>query len=221
MKIAEYVQFRRETNGRARLLIAIFHNLSLSHTVEHSHAVISHSELLLSEYLSIYITVVKGKLIDEYKRRKGVPDSEDSSTALRASQKKNSVGESDRSCFFCKKSGHFKQDCFKYKKWKANNEKREKVNEVKDKSERSGSVCFSVHERKNQKDVWYIDSGATTHMSNDESFLKTLEKRKMRDVTVANGESAKVLGIGRGELHCLNGKDEAVKASKTCCMYQI
>jgi hypothetical protein len=154
---------------------------------------------------------VKGKLIDEYKRRKGVPDSEDSSTALRASQKKNSVGESDRSCFFCKKSGHFKQDCFKYKKWKANNEKREKVNEVKDKNERSGSVCFSVHDRKNQKDVWYIDSGATSHMSNDESFFKTLEKRKMRDVTVANGESAKVLGIGRGELHCLNGKDEAVK----------
>jgi hypothetical protein len=51
------VQFRCETNGRARLLIAIFHNLSLSHTVEHSHAVIPHSELLLSEYLSIYITV--------------------------------------------------------------------------------------------------------------------------------------------------------------------
>jgi hypothetical protein len=162
---------------------------------------------------------VKGKLIDEYKRRKGVPDSEDSSTALRASQKKNSVGESDRSCFFCKKSGHFKQDCFKYKKWKANNEKREKVNEVKDKNERSGSVCFSVHDRKNQKDVWYIDSGATSHMSNDESFFKTLEKRKMRDVTVANGESAKVLGIGRGELHCLNGKDEAVKVCLENVLY--
>jgi transposase InsO family protein len=162
---------------------------------------------------------VKGKLIDEYKRRKGVPDSEDSSTALRASQKKNSVGESDRSCFFCKKSGHFKQDCFKYKKWKANNEKREKVNEVKDKNERSGSVCFSVHDRKNQKDVWYIDSGATSHMSNDESFFKTLEKRKMRDVTVANGESAKVLGIGRGELHCLNGKDEAVKVCLEDVLY--
>jgi transposase InsO family protein len=162
---------------------------------------------------------VKGKLIDEYKRRKGVPDSEDSSTALRASQKTNSVGESDRSCFFCKKSGHFKQDCFKYKKWKANNEKREKVNEVKDKNERSGSVCFSVHDRKNQKDVWYIDSGATSHMSNDESFFKTLEKRKMRDVTVANGESAKVLGIGTGELHCLNGKDEAVKVCLENVLY--
>jgi transposase InsO family protein len=162
---------------------------------------------------------VKGKLIDEYKRRKGVPDSEDSNRALRALQKKNSDGESDRSCFFCKRSGHFKQDCFKYKKLKANNEKREKVNEVKDKNERSGSVCFNVYERKNQKDIWYIDSGATSHMSNDESFFKTLEKRKMRDVTVANGQSAKVLGIGTGELHCLNGKNEAVQVCLENVLY--
>ncbi|KAH0818662.1 hypothetical protein GEV33_004129 [Tenebrio molitor] len=56
-------------------------------------------------------------------------------------------------------------------------------------------------------------------MSNDESFFKTLEKRKMRDVTVANGESAKVLGIGRGELHCLNGKDEAVKVCLENVLY--
>jgi hypothetical protein len=56
-------------------------------------------------------------------------------------------------------------------------------------------------------------------MSNDESFFKTLEKRKMRDVTVANGQSAKVLGIGTGELHCLNGKDEAVKVCLENVLY--
>lgn len=165
------------------------------------------------------LSLVKGKLIDEYKRRKGVPDTEDSSTALRASQKKGIDGNKNKSCFFCHKSGHFKQDCFKYKKWKANKDETEKANEIKDENERTGSVCFSVHEAENKKDTWYVDSGATSHMTNDRRFFDILERKDMRNVTLANGEGAKVLGIGFGELQCLNEKNKEIKVKIKDVLY--
>ena len=52
-------------------------------------------------------------------------------------------------------------------------------------------------------DKWYVDSGATAHMSNNEPMFSNLEKSmSYRSVSVGNGKEASVSGIG-----LIRGKD--------------
>lgn len=112
---------------------------------------------------------------------------------------------------FCHKLGHFKHDCFKYKKWKSNKDKTEKTNAAKGENERTGSVCFNVDEAESHQDTWYVDLGATSHMTYNQRFFDVLERKNMRDVTLANGQGAKVLGIGSGQLKCFNENNKEIK----------
>lgn len=70
------------------------------------------------------LDLVKGKLIDEYKRRKTIGTlGELSESALKISKESKEKSRGNQECFFCKKHGHQKKDCYKYKKWKQNKEK--------------------------------------------------------------------------------------------------
>ena len=68
--------------------------------------------------------------------------------ALKADIKKESA------CFFCKKNGHLKKDCAKYKRW----------------LEKKGNPTSFVYYESNMNDVnhniWWIDSGSIIHVTN-------------------------------------------------------
>jgi len=49
---------------------------------------------------------------------------------------------------------------------------------------------------------WYIDSGATSHMTNDRNFFTEFHETKNEKVTVANGQHMMSEGVGDGYLHC-------------------
>lgn len=72
------------------------------------------------------LQLVKGKLIDEYKRWKNAKDEVTGNTAMKVGQG-NTWKE-----FFCKKMGHFKKDCLKFKKWKNSKEKASQVQQGAD-----------------------------------------------------------------------------------------
>lgn len=158
------------------------------------------------------IELVKGKLLDEDRRRKNAREhtDEQEDKALKTQFKKSvkptlqKQDVKDITCFFCKKPGHLKKDCRKYMRWKTAKEKpkaNQAVNEDKD-----TQICFSARSSSSSKGTWYIDSGATSHMSNNKSFFDTFNVRKNEVITLANGDSADVQGIGNGRLICKDNK---------------
>lgn len=97
-----------------------------------------------------------------------------------------------------------KKDCKNYKKWKAGKEK-EKANQAVN-EDRDTHFCFSVNSGNCKERTWYIDSGATSHMTNDKDFFKELNTCTNESITLANGENAEVQGIGDGYLTCKDDK---------------
>lgn len=117
------------------------------------------------------LSLVKGKLIDEFKRRRVTDDEIQTDSAFRAHEK-------SQWCNFCKKLGHSKPECDRYKVWKAKKDKKEykgkekasqivEDNKSDEEEKDSWEYCFVTRETKSTANTWCIDSGATSHMSGD------------------------------------------------------
>ncbi|CAL8993086.1 unnamed protein product, partial [Prunus brigantina] len=99
-------------------------------------------------------------------------------------------------CYFCKKLGHMKRNCDKYKRWLDKQKAKGKTNQV--------HVCFESNAIEISSDSWWLDSGALVHVANSLQGFKTKRlpsKAKMK-VFVGNGEGVKVeyIGLARIEL---------------------
>lgn len=161
------------------------------------------------------LDLVKGKLLDEYKRRKGVAGVvQNGDSALKVTQ--NRGINDDKECFFCKKSGHFKKDCRKYAKWKSG---REKSNQVSENDGNSSSICFCVRDDKKNQAAWFVDSGSTSHMTSNRNFFIDFTPKNQGEVAVANGKMLKVLGIGSGEIKCLNENNKEITVTLKDVLY--
>ena len=73
--------------------------------------------------------------------------------AEETSQQKKQNKDEEFACYFCKKSGHMKKECPKYAAWHV---KKDKFLTL---------VCSEVNLAFVPKDTWWVDSGATTHIS--------------------------------------------------------
>ena len=131
-------------------------------------------------------------------------------------------------CFYCKKSGHMKRNCTK---WKESQKKREKENanvvsgsgrnQNQDSSDSEcGFVTVADHAlsstSKIEKDDWLVDSGASKHMCNDEdSFtdMEDLDENDAKKVTVGNGQPVDVLKKGTVKLE-VEGPNGEIKICK-------
>lgn len=122
-------------------------------------------------------------------------------------------------CYNCADTSHFEKDC-KKPPMNAEDKKEEKVDEKKD-STKPKTRSQGVKERvlfaflncelnQSMKDNWYIDSGASAHMTDNLLCLNNVRKVSGKDVLIANNEKLKVECIGDATIEVHDG-DEIIK----------
>lgn len=155
---------------------------------------------------------VKGKLLDEWRRRCENDAEEDSaqSSAMRADIRRRetmSDGRTERRvCFYCQNEGHFRRDCPRLMSDRRAQEER-RQREGMSPSSRTGrggggsgrSVCFTTMTKIDRAfRGWMIDSGCTRHMTGDIRNLKNVVPcREM--VSLADGRNLPVQAAGECE----------------------
>lgn len=151
---------------------------------------------------------VKQKLLDEHLRR-AERSGESEEKALLMRNGRNRVAQPkwrERVCYHCRKPGHIRRDCWVLKKEQEEEEKEElsdKRGGRKAKMAVESPICFTVGSDR-RSDSWYMDSGCTNHMTNDESFFRKFDNSVPSDVVLADGTVAKSVGIGEGNLMCVD-----------------
>ena len=120
----------------------------------------------------------------------------------------------DRACNYCKKKGHWVRDC---RKWIADG-RPPKNKEVSDPQgnlvELKETLFLTAGEEVCSTDVnrvdWWIDNGATSHITNDSSFFIDFKEFKSPCIIKAAGkETLKTLGKGTIKVvSTINNKDK-------------
>lgn len=96
-------------------------------------------------------------------------------------------------CFHCNETGHTKKNCRKLKA---------------EQSERNSNSADSMHaievnvlDSHNSRDAWFVDNGATRHLTFRRDFLKNyIEFQVPKKLQLANGGTVEVLGKGSVEI---------------------
>ena len=115
---------------------------------------------------------------------------------LLAKTKAGPVGSSSLTCYYCGKPGHFKRNC---RKWLADKDRRQENKEGgnepgEDRIFYAGLMSMADHIGKEE---WFIDTGATDHMSGNKDLFENLREVGDKFISVAKkSETVKVAGIG-------------------------
>lgn len=103
-------------------------------------------------------------------------------------------------CFVCKKSGHWKRDC------------PERLMKGKPNSKRGDAfICeTTAAEQIGKRDMWFLDSGASDHMTNRREWLINYTSFKT-PVIVRIGNGTTICAIGKGDINVLSFVDSSWK----------
>lgn len=103
-------------------------------------------------------------------------------------------------CHYCHKKGHWLQEC---QKWISDGkpERKHEKNCLEKETKQSAltivSNCIFQTQNTTASQDWYVDSGATNHVTHCMEFLNDFEKfESSHGVTMANGQQTKAIGKG-------------------------
>ncbi|KAJ7552382.1 hypothetical protein O6H91_06G053200 [Diphasiastrum complanatum] len=131
----------------------------------------------------------KGGKKDQYQESK---DNSEKGDNLKSNPKRNG------NCNFCGKYGHFAFECRKKKAIQDKKKQSGNFTEDEDKSEAVGCYeLFSTSTSKNSNDCWYIDSGATQHMTPHRELFTQFDDTSV-NVHVKLGDNSSYDIKGRG-----------------------
>ena len=123
-------------------------------------------------------------------------------------------------CFECGKPGHKQYQCPSLK----NGHKKEhkfKKNSAYSAVKEFGFVVKSNLNEKSEKDIWILDSGASSHICSNKKLFTELKMIENSDdsISVGNGQNVKTLGKGVVKLIVQDTKGEMVSMSLSDVLY--
>ena len=141
---------------------------------------------------------VTERLLREEQKLKDREDTDDSKKLLLARYKKQS---GPFTCHYCKKPGHFKKDCRKFLQARSNenHENRKQMpHQPRKKSHAQQDAMLISHAlAATSKNEWIIDSGASSHMCNEQSnFKEFVQLQSTEKVALGDGSTLDVKGEG-------------------------
>ena len=167
----------------------------------------------------IILDLIKQKLLDEYDRKMEFNQCYNSSTsAFKTTEKFRKV---NKFCNICHRQNHNTENC--YHKKDKQNENRSKYEKSKQDTKYKNRAKLAEHTQeqnysfstKSEMEVihsWTVDSGASSHMTNDELFFEELNFDSNDMITTADGTSIKSKGKGHGYINCkVNDKIRKIK----------
>jgi hypothetical protein len=128
-----------------------------------------------------------------------------------AAPAQNNGSKERRECYYCKKKGHLKKDCRKLKK----DQETEKANEEgeRERSSSKASMAYIPEDvdtalkasNGNASSIWFIDSGASNHVTSEKRLFSTYTAMTGRQLETAGGQRLPIVGKGDLEVPGTNG----------------
>lgn len=130
-------------------------------------------------------------------------------------------------CNYCEKTCHWTNKCYKRLKDNKSKKSREISSNEEENIAKTKDYLFVVENKNNNlnenyDELWYIDSGATQHMTSPKKFFKSYRNIDTVDIFPAN--SYTVRAIGKGDIEVKSPvvtKRLCTESSKMCFTYQI
>jgi hypothetical protein len=149
----------------------------------------------------------KARLLHEDTRRPMEGNDTDEGALLTRTDGRNAKprggdAKKNLTCHYCKKRGHFKRECRKriadMQKGEGTNGNHSFTRGDEHANPAVMDYLFVAAEVENgKKESWYVDSGASKHMTNQMASFSQFLPIKPVNVTLGNGAKVKAVGIGR------------------------
>eukprot|EP00795_Rhopilema_esculentum_P012375 gene12375-3031_t len=105
---------------------------------------------------------------------------EDALLMERGKYQRNISRSKEGKCFYCQKKGHFAKDCYKKKADQKKDPKTEAANSAEDSNAGSATatseIALAVNTNASKKNEWWIDSGASKHMTPENAKMLNYTK---------------------------------------------
>lgn len=164
------------------------------------------------------VNFVKTKLLEEFGRRENKAYPEDKAMIVRKMHSNPRNFEVKRTCYACGSEEHLVRDCVLVKQVRgecskaSGNRKSALAARVEEEDLPGGHVCFAAIQEENKRD-WYLDSGASIHMTGRVESLGQLRSVPATKVNLPDGNVFQSFVSGSTEFCALdeNRRSIAVK----------
>jgi transposase InsO family protein len=152
----------------------------------------------------------------ESRRPASSPHAHSTPTRGRGSSHSHSHHQAERydksniQCHYCNKFGHFASECRK-KQYDMNKQKAHFTNENQPNNGEENTILITCNvAQESSKEVWFLDSGCSNHMSGSKEMFATMDDSIKSEVKLGNDHRVSVMGKGSINIRTKQGEEKHI-----------